>query len=50
MKKAESNAHKSEKAAETPTAATEPAAANLPVAVELTPEQIEELKARGQGR
>ncbi|MGA9451676.1 MAG: nucleotide exchange factor GrpE [Verrucomicrobiia bacterium] len=46
MKKAESNAHKSEKAAETPTAATEPAAANLPVAVELTPEQIEELKAR----
>ena len=46
MKKAESNTHKSEKAAETPTAVTEPAAANLPVAAELTPEQIEELKAR----
>ncbi len=46
MKKAESHAHKSEKAAEIPTAATEPAAANLPVAAELTPEQLEELKAR----
>jgi molecular chaperone GrpE len=46
MKKAESNTHKSEKAAETPTAVTEPAAANLPVAAEFTPEQLEELKAR----
>ncbi len=46
MKKAESHAHKSEQAAEPPTAATEPAAANLPVAAELTPEQLEELKAR----
>jgi len=46
MKKTESHAHKSEKAAETPTAATEPAAANLPVAAELTPEQLEELKGR----
>ncbi|MGA3284101.1 MAG: nucleotide exchange factor GrpE [Verrucomicrobiota bacterium] len=46
MKKAEPHAHKSEKAAETATAATEPAAANLPVAAELTPEQLEELKAR----
>ncbi|MGD0251152.1 MAG: nucleotide exchange factor GrpE [Verrucomicrobiota bacterium] len=46
MKKAESHAHKPEKAAETPTTATEPAAANLPVAAELTPEQLEELKVR----
>ncbi len=46
MKKAESHAHKSEKAAEPPAAATEPAAANLPVAAELTPEQLEELKTR----
>jgi molecular chaperone GrpE len=46
MKKAESHAHKSEKAAEISTAATEPAAASLPVAAELTPEQLEELKAR----
>ena len=46
MKKAESHAHKPEKAAETPTTATEPAAANLPVAAELTPEQLEELKTR----
>ncbi len=46
MKKAESNTHKSEKAAETPAAVTEPAAANLPVAAEFTPEQLEELKAR----
>jgi molecular chaperone GrpE len=46
MKKAESHAHKTEKVAETSTAATEPAAANLPVAVELTPEQLEQLKAR----
>jgi molecular chaperone GrpE len=46
MKKAESHAHKPEKTAETPTAATEPAAANLPVAAELTPEQLEDLKAR----
>ncbi len=46
MKKAESNTHKSEKAAETPTAVTEPSAANLPVAAEFTPEQLEELKAR----
>jgi len=45
MKKAESNAHKSEKAAEPPTAAVGPAA-NLPIAVELTPGQLEELKAR----
>ena len=45
MKKAESNAHKSEKAAEIPTAAAE-AAAGLPVAAELTPEQLEDLKAR----
>jgi molecular chaperone GrpE len=46
MKKAESHTHKSEKAAEISTAATEPAAASLPVAAELTPEQLEELKAR----
>ncbi len=46
MKKAESHAHKSEKAAEDPAAATGPAAANLPVAAELSPEQLEELKAR----
>ena len=46
MKKAESHAHQSEKAAETQTAATKPAAANLPIAVELTPGQLEELKAR----
>jgi len=46
MKKVESNAHKSVKAAETATAAHEPAALNLPVAAELTPEQLEELKAR----
>ena len=46
MKKTDSHAHKSEKAAEIPTAATEPAAVNLPVAAELTPEQLEELKAR----
>jgi molecular chaperone GrpE len=43
MKKAESHAHKPERAAEAP---TEPAAANLPVAAELTPEQLEELKTR----
>jgi len=46
MKKAESHANKSEKAAAIPTTATEPAAANLPVAAGLTPEQLEELKAR----
>jgi molecular chaperone GrpE len=46
MKKAESHTQKSEKAGDTPTAATEPAAANLPVTAELTPEQLEELKAR----
>ena len=46
MKKAESHAHKSEKAAEIPTAATELAAAHLPVAAELTPEQLAELKTR----
>ena len=46
MKKAEAHAHKSEPAAETPAAAAEPAAVNLPVAAELTPEQLEELKAR----
>ncbi len=46
MKKAESNTHKSEMAAETPSAVTEPSAANLPVAAEFTPEQLEELKAR----
>ncbi len=46
MKKAEPQAHKTEKAAEIPTAAAKPAAANLPVAAELTPEQLEELKAR----
>ncbi len=46
MKKAESHTHKPEKAAETSTAATGPVAANLPVAAELTPEQLEELKAR----
>ena len=46
MKKAEPNAHKSEKAAETPTASTGPSAANLPVAAEFTPAQLEELKAR----
>ena len=45
MKKAESNTHKAEKAAEVPTAAAE-AAAGLPVAAELTPEQLEDLKAR----
>jgi molecular chaperone GrpE len=45
MKKAESHTHKSEEAADTPTAATEPAA-DLPVTAELTPEQLEELKAR----
>jgi molecular chaperone GrpE len=46
MKKAESHAHKTEKVAEISTGATEPAAANLPAAVELTPERLEELKAR----
>ena len=46
MKKAESNTHKSEKAAEVPSAAAETAATDLPVAAELTPEQLEELKAR----
>jgi molecular chaperone GrpE len=45
MKKAESHTHKPEKAVESPTAATEPTA-NLPVATELTPEQLEELRAR----
>ena len=45
MKKAESHAPKSEKAAESPTTATEPAA-GLPVAAEPTPEQLEELRAR----
>ena len=46
MKKAEPHAHKPEKAAENPPAAAAPAAADLPVAAELTPEQLEELKAR----
>ena len=46
MKKAEPHAHKPEKAAEIPPAATERVAADLPVAAELTPEQLEELKAR----
>jgi len=46
MKKAESHAHKPEKAPETRPAAAEPGAADLPVAAELTPEQLEELKAR----
>lgn len=46
MKKAESNTHKSEKAAEVPSAAAETAATDLPVAAELTPEQLEDLKAR----
>jgi molecular chaperone GrpE len=46
MKKIESHAHKPEKAVETSTAATEPVAANLPVAAELSPEQLEALKAR----
>ena len=46
MKKTEPHAHKSEMAAEVPAAATEPAAANPPVVAELTPEQLEELKAR----
>jgi len=45
MKKVESRAQKPEPAIGTPTAATEPAA-DLPVAAELTPEQLEELKAR----
>ena len=46
MKKAEPHAHKPEKAAEILPAATEPAAADLPIAAELTPAQLEELKAR----
>ncbi|MGD0744188.1 MAG: nucleotide exchange factor GrpE [Verrucomicrobiota bacterium] len=46
MKKAEPHAHKSETAAEIPTSAPDPAAATLPVAAKLTPEQLEELKAR----
>jgi molecular chaperone GrpE len=45
MKKSEAHANKSEKAAAAP-AASQPAAANLPVAAELTPEQLEDLKAR----
>lgn len=45
MKKTESHANKSEKAATAP-AAPQPAAASLPVAAELTPEQLGELKAR----
>jgi molecular chaperone GrpE len=46
MKKTESHAHKPEKPAEPPATATEPAAANLPVVAELTPTQLDELKAR----
>jgi len=46
MKKAEPHAHKPEKAAEIPSAATEPAAAGLNVTAELTPEQLEDVKAR----
>jgi molecular chaperone GrpE len=46
MKKAESHAHKPEKAVAPPAAAPEPAPANLPVAAELTPAQLEDLKAR----
>ena len=46
MKKAESHAHKPGKPADTPAAATAPAATDLPVPAELTPEQLEELKAR----
>jgi molecular chaperone GrpE len=46
MKKTEPHGHKSEMAAEAPAAVTETAAANPPVVAELTPEQLEELKAR----
>jgi molecular chaperone GrpE len=47
MKKSETHASKSEKAAEAPGATPESAAAMEPIAVvELTPAQIEELKAR----
>jgi len=46
MKKSEPHTHKPEKAAPIPTVASAPMATDLPVTVELTPEQVEELKTR----